>query len=98
ERVHPPGVRVLVCSDGHVFADLIGVTDEDVDAYVDALRGMIRAEGLFRIGTFDLRDVFVLHHPDGRVELMPHHQARARGELVEVDGRPDHYRADPLAG
>ncbi|HEY6794854.1 MAG TPA: L-tyrosine/L-tryptophan isonitrile synthase family protein, partial [Kineosporiaceae bacterium] len=41
ERVHPPGVRVLVCSDGHVFADLIGVTDEDVDAYVDALRGMI---------------------------------------------------------
>ncbi|HEY6794858.1 MAG TPA: L-tyrosine/L-tryptophan isonitrile synthase family protein, partial [Kineosporiaceae bacterium] len=217
ERVHPPGVRVLVCSDGHVFADLIGVTDEDVDAYVDALRGMIRAEGLSRIGTFDLRDVFgdlsssrkrelldegfapameqlraevrsdehtlalyrgitrflvedtvsftgtrsalqkqcreraygviqrsrawgnlvarehpqalrlsihpqprgatkfgirlldapdtwttpwhsvVLRHPDGRVELMPHHQARARGELVEVDGCPDHYRADPLA-
>jgi pyoverdine/dityrosine biosynthesis protein Dit1 len=38
----------------------------------------------------------VLRRPDGRCELMPHHQARARGELVEVDGRPDHYRTDRL--
>lgn len=58
EKVYAPGARILICSDGHVFADLIQVPDEHIDAYGDALRGMIAEEGLDHIDTFDLRDVY----------------------------------------
>ncbi|MFD4623244.1 L-tyrosine/L-tryptophan isonitrile synthase family protein [Streptomyces sp. NPDC058475] len=57
ERIHPPGARILICSDGHVFGDLIRVPDHHIDAYSDALRSLIKASGLRRLSVFDLRDI-----------------------------------------
>ncbi|GAU70173.1 pyoverdine biosynthesis protein PvdE [Streptomyces sp. NBRC 110611] len=76
--VHPPGARVVICSDGHVFSDLIGVPDRDIDAYADALRALIRAEGLTRLDVFDLREVY----GDG----LSHDEKRA---LVDARYAPD---------
>ncbi|MFD5461391.1 L-tyrosine/L-tryptophan isonitrile synthase family protein [Kitasatospora sp. NPDC127059] len=56
-RIHRPGARILICSDGHVFGDLINVPDEHIDEYSDELTAMIRREGLRHLGTFDLRAV-----------------------------------------
>ncbi|MCL8009782.1 L-tyrosine/L-tryptophan isonitrile synthase family protein [Streptomyces sp. AS02] len=56
-RIHPPGARVVICSDGHVFGDLIRVPDAHIDAYADELRALIRESGLHRLSVFDLRDV-----------------------------------------
>ncbi|GGU61405.1 paerucumarin biosynthesis protein PvcA [Streptomyces albospinus] len=59
EAVHPPGARVVICSDGHVFSDLIRVPDADIDAYGDGLRAMIHDEGLAaRLTVFDLRAAY----------------------------------------
>ncbi|MFH8343630.1 L-tyrosine/L-tryptophan isonitrile synthase family protein [Streptomyces sp. NPDC018045] len=55
---YAPGARLVICSDGHVFSDVIGVPDAHVDAYNDALRAMIRTAGLSHLSTFDLRDVY----------------------------------------
>lgn len=57
ERVHPPGARVVICSDGHVFGDLIRVPDAHIDAYADELRLLIRQSGARHLSVFDLRDV-----------------------------------------
>ncbi|MGW1216749.1 L-tyrosine/L-tryptophan isonitrile synthase family protein [Streptomyces sp. NPDC002499] len=57
ERVYPPGARMVICSDGHIFGDLIGVPDEHIDAYADELRLLISQLGLDRLSVFDLRDV-----------------------------------------
>ncbi|MFF9405051.1 L-tyrosine/L-tryptophan isonitrile synthase family protein [Streptomyces anandii] len=57
ERIYPPGARVIICSDGHVFGDLIGVPDGHIDAYADDLRIQIGWMGLHRLSVFDLRDV-----------------------------------------
>ncbi|KPC58608.1 L-tyrosine/L-tryptophan isonitrile synthase family protein [Streptomyces chattanoogensis] len=67
--VHPPGARIVICSDGHAFSDLIRVPDAHIDAYGDALRTMIRDEGLTHLDLFDLRDV----HGD-----LPYDEQRAR--------------------
>ncbi|MEV5510319.1 L-tyrosine/L-tryptophan isonitrile synthase family protein [Streptomyces orinoci] len=56
-EIYPPGARMLICSDGHVFADLIQVPDAHIDAYGDELRAMIRRDGLHHLDTFDLRAV-----------------------------------------
>ncbi|MFC8089883.1 L-tyrosine/L-tryptophan isonitrile synthase family protein [Streptomyces sp. NPDC057301] len=57
EKIHPPGARVVICSDGHVFGDLIGVPDDRIDAYADELRALIGKLNLTRLSVFDLRDV-----------------------------------------
>ncbi|WP_043678956.1 L-tyrosine/L-tryptophan isonitrile synthase family protein [Streptomyces xylophagus] len=57
ERVYPPGARMTICSDGHIFGDLIGVPDGHIDAYADELRLLIGQLDLSRLSVFDLRDV-----------------------------------------
>ncbi|MGW1957144.1 L-tyrosine/L-tryptophan isonitrile synthase family protein [Streptomyces sp. NPDC001920] len=64
ERIHPPGARVVICSDGHVFGDLIGVPDAHIDAYADELRTLIDQSDLRHLCVFDLRDVLGDLPPD----------------------------------
>ncbi|MFD8702100.1 L-tyrosine/L-tryptophan isonitrile synthase family protein [Kitasatospora sp. NPDC059648] len=56
-RIHPPGARILICSDGHIFGDVIDVPDDHIDEYSDELAAMIEREGLRHLDTFDLRSV-----------------------------------------
>lgn len=42
QDVYAPGAHLVICSDGRVFSDLIGVTDRQVTAYQNAIRRMIR--------------------------------------------------------
>ncbi|MEQ1922960.1 MAG: isocyanide synthase family protein [Pyrinomonadaceae bacterium] len=59
KAIYPPGVRLTICSDGHVFGNLVGVSDEEVTAYGEALSGMIERLGLSdMIDTFSLRDLY----------------------------------------
>ncbi|MBK3579574.1 isocyanide synthase family protein [Streptomyces sp. MBT65] len=57
ERVYPPGAHMVICSDGHIFGDLIGVPDAHIDDYADELRALITELDLERLSVFDLRDV-----------------------------------------
>lgn len=54
-EVWKPGARLTLCSDGHVFADAVGVSDADVDRYRAALLALIEDP---RIGWFDLASAF----------------------------------------
>ncbi|MGW7577205.1 L-tyrosine/L-tryptophan isonitrile synthase family protein [Streptomyces sp. NPDC054765] len=56
-RVHAPGARIVICSDGHIFGDLIRVTDAHIDAYAHELRRLINELGRSCLSVFDLRDV-----------------------------------------
>ena len=74
---YPPGARLVICSDGHVFGELIRVGDATIDAYGTALRRTIRDQGLTRLTTFDLGEMF----PD-----LDH---AARRALVDREYAPD---------
>ncbi|MFJ4593102.1 L-tyrosine/L-tryptophan isonitrile synthase family protein [Kitasatospora sp. NPDC088861] len=54
---YEPGARILICSDGHIFGDLVHVPDDHIDEYSDELTAMIAREDLSHLATFDLRDV-----------------------------------------
>ncbi|MGH8794469.1 MAG: L-tyrosine/L-tryptophan isonitrile synthase family protein [Stackebrandtia sp.] len=71
EKVYSPGARLLICSDGHVFGDLIQVPDSHIDAYGRGLRDMLTENDLSRLHTFDLSDVFGdLSFNDKRAEIV----------------------------
>lgn len=62
-EAHPPGVVLTLCSDGGVFADVVGVPDADVRAYGEAIDREIA--GLPSVRRFDLRHAFPDALPEG---------------------------------
>lgn len=87
-EVHRPGATMLICSDGHVFGDLIRVPDAHIDAYGDELRAMIARERLTHIRTFDLREVYGDLGYDEKRALV--HAAHAPGtETLRTEVRTD---------
>lgn len=57
-EIYPPGARLTICSDGHVFSDLVGVSDEQVNAYNQAIREHIERAGLNTLRFFNLADIY----------------------------------------
>lgn len=57
KRYHKHGARIILCSDGRVFSDVIGMNEEDVTAYRNRLDQMIEELGLTNISTFALDEL-----------------------------------------
>lgn len=57
-RFYPHGARIVLCSDGRVFSDVVGMRDEDVTAYQEELSKMIADLGLTSISTFNLEELY----------------------------------------
>ena len=84
-RTYPPGAHVVICSDGHVFGDLIHVPDAHIDAYADELRALIRESDLSHLSVFDLRDVLGdLPHDTKRAHVHDHHAPTLEALRAEV--------------
>ncbi|MGN9758610.1 L-tyrosine/L-tryptophan isonitrile synthase family protein [Streptomyces sp. SD31] len=97
ERIHPPGARVVICSDGHVFGDLIRVPDAHTDAYSDELRAFIRQSDLHHLSVFDLRDVLGdLPHDAKRAHV--HHHYAPTLEALRTEVRTDARTLDLYRG
>lgn len=79
KQYHSPGARIILCSDGRVFSDVVGMRDEDVTAYQRELSRIIAESGLASISTFDLDDLY-------EYEGLDFDQMRAR--LMEQYGEP----------
>ncbi|MNK84160.1 Pyoverdine/dityrosine biosynthesis protein [compost metagenome] len=77
ERRYSPGARIILTSDGRVFGDSVGMRDEDVSAYQEALSEMIAELGLSSLSTLNLDDIY---------EGSAFDQMRSR--LMEEHGEP----------
>ncbi|GAA0375056.1 isocyanide synthase family protein [Streptomyces blastmyceticus] len=80
-EIYAPGARIVICSDGHIFGDLIKVPDPHIDAYSDELRALIGRERLRHLDTFDLRDVHGDLDHDTKRELVTTAYAPSPDEL-----------------
>lgn len=58
KAVYSPGAQVILCADGRVFSDVVGMRDEDVTAYQLELSNMIEEMGLASISTFNLDEFY----------------------------------------
>ena len=69
-HVYPPGARITICSDGHVFSDVLGIPDQDVTDYRDELARVIAATGGGAIDMYSLDDAFALGSYDEMREAL----------------------------
>lgn len=93
KRLHKPGARVILCSDGRVFSDVVGMKEEHVTEYQEGISRMIVELGLtHQITTFNLDDFFggSSLFDDMRSHLMESHGASLESlqEKVRRGGKP----------
>ncbi len=68
---HSPGAKIILCSDGRVFSDAVGIREEDISAYQDELSAIIERRSFTSISTFNLDDVYPgIGFEDMRSDLM----------------------------
>ncbi|RAJ69092.1 2-isocyano-3-(4-hydroxyphenyl)propanoate synthase [Streptomyces sp. Amel2xB2] len=75
-RIHPPGAELVICSDGRVFSDAVGIPDDDITAYHRELRTMVASLPQGAVSLFTLEDVpeFAgLRHEEMRARLTERH-------------------------
>lgn len=88
-EVHPPGVRLTICSDGRVFGDLIGVPDEAITAYQDEMAALVRGTSSGALDLYTLDDYAPGSDPVSLRELLDREYTEP---LAEIRAR---VRADP---
>jgi L-tyrosine isonitrile synthase len=57
QELYAPGAHVILCSDGRVFSDVIGMVEQDVTDYQDELSRMIDDQKLSHLSTFNLDEL-----------------------------------------
>lgn len=70
QEAYAPGANLVICSDGQVFADVVGVSDADVAAYRRELQRMIDEAGDARVRIFGLEDAFGAKSPGAARKLL----------------------------
>jgi len=92
KHVYSPGARISICSDGRVFSDLVGVTDEDVSNYSVELRLMMERISARALDFFSMEDLFdVEDHATMREQLVIHYA----DSLAAIENRAhqhEHHR------
>jgi L-tyrosine isonitrile synthase len=79
-NIYTPGAKIIICSDGRVFNDLVKVSDSEVNAYNQAIQQIISTEGMTNITTFGLDD----YYGNMSYEAMREKLINGHGDLLSV--------------
>lgn len=93
KKIYTPGIKIVLCSDGRVFSDVVGMEEGNVTAYQLELEKLIKEMSFADISLFNL-DYFYknLHFVQMRDELMKRY-----GQSLEVLKLKIHNGAKPSA-
>jgi L-tyrosine isonitrile synthase len=69
-KIYSPGAKTMICSDGHVFSELVGVTDTHVDLYQSNIKEIIQEFSLGNLETFSMSSVMSGTYDGMRSELL----------------------------
>ncbi|TQV85995.1 L-tyrosine/L-tryptophan isonitrile synthase family protein [Aliikangiella coralliicola] len=58
EAIYEPGAKIIICSDGRVFADIIYVPDEHISEYAKGIRAYAEKHLSEHISFYNLEDVY----------------------------------------
>lgn len=66
-NLYEPGAEVIICSDGHVFNDLVFVSEEDLVSYKNMIFHIIEEFNLRFLKTYDLEDFYQENSKDRKM-------------------------------
>lgn len=57
QDIYSPGAELIICSDGRVFSDVIGIPESKITAYQREIERLIKELNLNNLSTFNLDDI-----------------------------------------
>ncbi|AUN96879.1 pyoverdine biosynthesis protein PvcA [Bacteriovorax stolpii] len=91
--VYAPGARVVICSDGRVFSDVVSVPDAHIDEYGEWIENIIREFKLSHLSTFSMDDLYPDTKGDLLRERLVWRYAKSTDEIRFLVINDDNYRA-----
>ena len=74
KKFYVSGVKIIICSDGRVFSDVVGIKEADITAYQIELDRIIEENSYRNISTFNLDDFYKnISFEEMRTILMEHY-------------------------
>lgn len=71
QEIYEPGAEVIICSDGRVFSDVVGIPENYITAYQLEIDHIIRTMNLTSLSTFNLDNIFIdANFDEARIELL----------------------------
>ncbi len=93
EMLHAPGAEVILCSDGRVFADVVGVSDGAVNAYRDGIAATLDRYALRSLRLYCLEDAYGAGDPSVLRRALVEEFAVTADALAEEIAHSDARRA-----
>lgn len=90
---HEPGARVTICSDGHVFSDILEIPDEDVTAYRGELQRIIRSSGGGSVDIYSLENAYPASSFEHMRELLVAKHAQPIEQISESVRQDQQWRS-----
>jgi pyoverdine/dityrosine biosynthesis protein Dit1 len=91
--LYEPGARITICSDGRVFSDLVGVSDDDVSDYGREISRLLKSLGSKSLDLFQMEDLFdVDAHSAMRDQLLLNY-ADSVDAIKERTRKHEHHQA-----
>lgn len=85
KKFYSPGIQMILCSDGRVFSDVVGMQESHVTDYQDEIHKLIEEMSLTSITTFNLDDFYGnIDFTQMRDELMGKYGASLEALKVKV--------------
>lgn len=93
KKIYTPGIKIILCADGRVFSDVVGMLEPNVSAYQVELNNLIEEMSIADIVTFNLDDFYKgLSFVQMRDELLKNY-----GNPVDFFKHKIHNATKPLA-
>jgi len=91
-KLYPAGARVTICSDGRVFSDLVGVSDNDVTDYGQEITALLKRLGARSLEVFRMEDLFEINDHDAMREQLRINYAETLQSIEERVHRHEHHQ------
>lgn len=91
--VYTPGAKVVICSDGRVFSDVVSVPDSHIDEYGEWIENIIREFKLTNLSTFSMDDLYPDTKGDLLRERLVWRYAKSTDEIRFLVINDDNYKA-----
>lgn len=70
--IYEPGAKIIICSDGRVFSDVVNVPDDSIDRYNEGVKEIIQDYELNSLHLFDLDELYPNMRPVEIREMLIH--------------------------
>lgn len=83
QKIYQPGVKLIICSDGRVFNDLVLVHDAHVDVYQQGILHIIKDHQLSHLTIFSLDNIYPSHNYASMRALLMQQYGQPLAELKQ---------------